>query len=279
MIRVLLKPFELLYRGINRARRALYRRGVLKGKRLPKPVISIGNLSMGGAGKTPAVIAIARYLIDRDYRVAILTRGHGRRGSGSGPVDALDPERFGDEPVLIKKKVPNANVIVGKNRYKNGLTANCDVYLLDDGFQHLQLHRDLDIVIDARDARWYREGRGALRDADFVIRRSVHPVGLESLKGRRVLAFAGLADNQQFFMMLHLYAVNLVGTASFKDHARYSEDDIEWLRKEAAATNAEVLVTTEKDKVKINAGDIAAVAIEMEIEPRVLEAIEARIRR
>lgn len=62
----LLKPLELLYRGINRARRALYRRGVLKGKRLPKPVISVGNLAMGGAGKTPAVIAIGRFLLARD---------------------------------------------------------------------------------------------------------------------------------------------------------------------------------------------------------------------
>ena len=97
-MRVLLKPFELLWRGLNRARRALYRRGLLKGRRLPKPVISVGNLAVGGAGKTPAVIAIGKFLIERGYRVAVLTRGHGRAGREQGPVTALDAERFGDEP-------------------------------------------------------------------------------------------------------------------------------------------------------------------------------------
>src|SRR5205085_7990955 len=99
---VLLKPAELLYRGINRLRRALYRQGILKAKRLPRPVISVGNIAIGGAGKTPAVIAVARFLAARGNKVCVLTRGYGRPGEG-GRVEALDAARYGDEPVVIKK--------------------------------------------------------------------------------------------------------------------------------------------------------------------------------
>src|SRR6185503_20070004 len=79
---LLLKPLELLWRGVNRARRALYRAGILKAKRLPRPVISVGSIAAGGAGKTPATIAIARFLRSRGYKVAVLTRGYGRAGAG-----------------------------------------------------------------------------------------------------------------------------------------------------------------------------------------------------
>ena len=268
----------ILLELINRARRALYRAGVFRAKRLPKPVISVGNIAMGGAGKTPAVIAIARHLVARGYRVAVLTRGYGRSGAG-GRVDALDAARFGDEPVLIRKSVPNVDVIVGKNRYENGLATSCDVYLLDDGFQHLQLHRDVDVVIDAPRARWRREGRSALRHADFVIPRRIRPRGLEPLRGRRVFAFAGLADNEQFFAMLREHGIELAATRGFQDHARYSAAALASLRREAAEKGAEVLVTTEKDAVKIAEGDLVAVGAEMEIDPAVLDAIEARVRR
>ena len=259
---ILLKPAELLWRGVNRLRRALYRRGVLKGKRLPKPVISVGAITAGGAGKTPATIAIGEYLRARGWRVGVLTRGYKRSGVG-GLVDAPDAAKFGDEPVLLTKI---GDVIVGKNRYENGLQLNCDVYLLDDGFQHLQLARDVDVVIDAP-GRWLREGRSALRDADFVIPRRLEidvPPG-------KLFAFAGLADNEQFFK-----AVNAAGTMSFPDHHRYTADDLERIRKAAGDAT---IVTTEKDAVKIGERDIIAVAARFVIEPAILEAIEARIRR
>lgn len=148
----LLKPIEFLWRGMNRLRRALYRRGILKSKRLPRPVISVGNLSAGGAGKTPAVITIARYLAKRGFRVVVLTRGYGRTGNDSGLITSLDAARFGDEPVLIKSKLKNVDVIVGPNRYENAIRFlnqnDCDLFVLDDGFQHLQLARDVDVVIE-----------------------------------------------------------------------------------------------------------------------------------
>ena len=266
---VLLKPLELVWRGVNRARRALYRAGVLKAKRLPKPVISVGSIAAGGAGKTPATIAIVRHLMSRGYNVAVLTRGYGRAGGG-GRVERDDASTYGDEPVLIHKAT-GAEVIVGKDRRRNGLTSHADVFVLDDGFQHLQLARDVDVVIDT-EARWYREGRSALRHADFVIPRRL-ALSAEHLGGKRVFAFAGLADNAQFFEALRTAGVEVAGTRSFSDHHRYTAGDI------AALKNAthDLLVTTEKDAVKIDDRDIIAVPATFEIEPAVLEAIEARI--
>jgi len=262
-VTILLKPVELLWRGVDRLRRALYRRGVLKAKRLPKPVISVGAITAGGAGKTPATIAIGEYLRARGWRVAVLTRGYKRSGAG-GVVTEPDAAKFGDEPVLLTKI---GDVIVGSNRYENGLQVSCDVYLLDDGFQHLQLARDVDVVVDAP-GKWLREGRAALRDADFVIPRRLE---VEVPPGR-LFAFAGLADNEQFFR-----AVNAAGTMSFPDHHRYTAADLAKIR--AAAKGFDAIVTTEKDAVKIGARDIIAVAARFVIDPAILEAIEARIRR
>ena len=263
---------ESLWHLLNRARRALYRRGFLKAKRLPKPVISIGNIAAGGAGKTPCVIAVARHLVSRGLTVCVLTRGYGRSGAG-GEVTTPDAERFGDEPVLIKKSVSQAIVVAGKNRYENGSHVNCDVYLLDDGFQHLQLHRDLDVVIDVPDARFHREGRSALRDADIVIPRRIRPENLAALRGKKVFAFAGLANNEQFFAMLRENGVDLTGTKGFPDHHDYGR--IETALIKGLARGADLIVTTEKDAVKLPGRDMIPVAIEFVIGDAVLERIAA----
>lgn len=275
-MRFLLQVAGSVYRGLNRARRALYRAGVLRARRLPVPVIAIGNIGVGGGGKTPAVIAIARALSERGLRVAVLTRGYARTGAG-GLVTTLDADRFGDEPVLIKKSVPNVDVIVATNRYENALRHSCDVFLLDDGFQHLQLHRDLDIVIDAP-AAYYRESRAALRDADIVMPRTLGlSVPQSLLQGKRVFAFAGLANNEQFFDALRQAGVNVIGSRGFKDHHRYTADDIAGIKAEAA--NADAIATTEKDAVKIDDAAIVAVPAAMVIAPDVLERILAVVRR
>jgi tetraacyldisaccharide 4'-kinase len=275
-VTILLKPIELLWRGVNRLRRALYRRGILTSKTLPRPVISVGNLAAGGSGKTPAVIAIARELTNRGFVVAVLTRGHGRERVEAGLVTSLDAGRFGDEPVLIKSKLENVHVIVGPKRYDNAVLFlaqnDCDLFILDDGFQHLQLARDLDIVIDAGRGVM-REGQSALADAGIVIQRDLRLVVPPELNSRRVFAFAGLADNEQFFSSLRANGLKVVATRSFRDHHRYHPDDITAIRRDAAAAGAEAIVTTEKDAVKIDARDIIAIAAEMIIEPEVLEAI------
>ncbi|MEA2237733.1 MAG: tetraacyldisaccharide 4-kinase [Thermoanaerobaculia bacterium] len=272
----LLKPVELLWRGVNRLRRALYRRGILKSKRLPRPVISVGNLAAGGSGKTPAVIAIARDLTQRGFAVAVLTRGHGRAGDEAGLVTSLDASRFGDEPVLIKRKLENIHVLVGSKRYDTAMQFlaqnDCDLFILDDGFQHLQLARDLDVVIDAGRGVM-REGRSALADAGIVIQRNLRLFVPSALTSRRVFAFAGLADNEQFFSSLRANNLNVVATRSFGDHHRYTAEDIAAIGKRASAAGAEAIVTTEKDAVKIDDRDIIAIAAEMIIEPEVLDAI------
>lgn len=274
----LLKPAELLYRAINRARRTLYRRGVLKARRLPRPVVSVGNIAAGGAGKTPAVIAIGRFLIDRGHRVVVLTRGYGRKGQG-GPVMVLDPEKYGDEPTLIKKHLDKAHVIVGSNRYENGLRySDADIFILDDGFQHLQLHRDLDIVIDAP-AGFFREGRAALKQADLVIPRRLRLDVPQNLRGKRLFAFAGLADNKQFFASLLDEGLTVTGTRGFRDHHRYSPADLAGIDRAAAESGAEGIVTTEKDAVKIARRDIIPIPAEFVIDADVLERIEQVIRR
>lgn len=265
-----LKFAELLYRGVNRLRRALYRMGVLKAKRLPVPVISVGNIAIGGSGKTPAVIAVARVLLEKGYKVGVLTRGYGRAGAAAGAIDSEDAAKWGDEPVVIKKRVPNANVIVGGNRYNNALRYSCNVFILDDGFQHLQLARDLDIVIDTP-AEHYREGRSALRDAGVILQRNIKAAGLERLRGKRVFAFSGLANNEQFFEMLRSNGVTLAGTQSYPDHHRYTAADVASIK--AAAAGADEIVTTEKDAVKIADPAITAIPIEFALPPEVVTRI------
>lgn len=265
-----LKPLELLWRAVNRVRRALYRRGILRPKRLPKPVVSVGAITAGGAGKTPAVIAIARDLAARGLRVAVLTRGYGREGAG-GVVETLDAARYGDEPVLIARSVPGAVVAVGRNRYQNAISIDSDVFLLDDGFQHVQLARDVDVVIDAP-GRWHREGRSALRDATFVIPRLLR-IDTAALPPGPLFAFAGLADNEQFFASLP----NLAGTLPFPDHHRYTPADLARIREAARNAGAVSIVTTEKDAVKLDDRDIIAVRAAMKIDQGVLDAIAARI--
>ncbi|HVG24154.1 MAG TPA: tetraacyldisaccharide 4'-kinase [Thermoanaerobaculia bacterium] len=252
---------------VNRARRALYRAGVLRGKRLHRPVISVGNIAAGGTGKTPAVIAICRRLAAEGLRVAVLTRGYGRADkSYSGPVMSNDAAKYGDEPVLIKLSA-NADVLVGANRYQNARGYDCDVFVLDDGFQHLQLKRDLDLVIDAP-SRFRREGRSALEDADFVLERKLRTLVPEELQGKRVFAFAGLADNEQFFASLRAAGVELGGTKSFPDHHRYRDADLAAMKRHGLP-----LVTTEKDKVKISDAEVVAVGAELEIPEEVLSEV------
>lgn len=265
----LLKPLELLYRGVNRARRALYRRGILGAKRLHRPVISVGNIAAGGTGKTPAVIAVCRYLRECGLKVAVLSRGYGRDDKTyAGIVVDDDAGKYGDEPVLIKRRA-DVDVLVGSNRYINGRNYDCDVFVLDDGFQHLQLYRDFDLVIDAP-ARFYREGRSALADADAVIPRDLRLKIQEELRGRPLFAFSGLADNAQFFTSLRAAGLQVAGTRGFPDHHRYTAADLDAIRRDAKGAT---IVTTEKDAVKIHDPAIVAIEAEFVIEPEVLEQI------
>ncbi len=158
-VKVLLFPLYLLslpYGGVVRIRTLLYSKGILNSKRLPCPVISIGNITVGGTGKTPLVITLAKELMDRGISVAVMSRGYKGKGStgpfvSDGKTVLLSPEESGDEPFQIAKALKGVPVLIGKDRFTNGQLAlerfGVRGLLLDDGYQHLQLHRDLNILL------------------------------------------------------------------------------------------------------------------------------------
>jgi tetraacyldisaccharide 4'-kinase len=164
------------YRGLLGARQWLYARGVLQSRALGCPVVSIGNLTVGGTGKTPAVELAVRTLAELGHRPAVLSRGYGRRGSGVQIVaDAasirLDADEAGDEPFLLARRLPGVPVVVGANRYEAGRVARerfgVTAIVLDDGFQHRTLRKDLEVVM-AHAAQPWGNGRllpgGPLRE-------------------------------------------------------------------------------------------------------------------
>ncbi|HEX9192116.1 MAG TPA: tetraacyldisaccharide 4'-kinase, partial [Candidatus Deferrimicrobiaceae bacterium] len=141
---------------LARARRGLYGAGILARERLPRPVVSVGNLVLGGAGKTPHVQFLASWLSGTGRRVAVLSRGYGRRSRGvvwvnRGDGRVADAREGGDEPVLLARSLPDVPVVVAESRAEAGKEVLAreavDVFLLDDGFQHLSLHRDVDLLL------------------------------------------------------------------------------------------------------------------------------------
>ena len=149
---------DSLYAQVMRVRRRRYEREPARQRRLSKPVISVGNLSVGGTGKTPVVAALAQWLVDRGERPSILSRGYARAKSVDGVVVVSDGreirasvDRAGDEPMMLARQVPGAIVCVSPERYLSGVLAERElgatVHILDDGFQHLELARDLDVLV------------------------------------------------------------------------------------------------------------------------------------
>jgi tetraacyldisaccharide 4'-kinase len=193
-LQTLLWPFAVAYEGVVRARAFLYRRGSFRARRLDGTVISVGNVTVGGTGKTPMVLWLAERLASEGHRPAILTRGY--RGDGQSDARGLPTS---DEVALLRERLGGrAQLGVGKDRYASGRTLErhgAKWFILDDGFQHLQLGRDTDVVlIDATDpfgggrllpSGRLREPKSALARADIVvITRSEHAPAVESVVGR-----------------------------------------------------------------------------------------------
>ncbi len=289
-------PFRLLLQ----VRETLYETGVLTPLRLPCPVISVGNLTVGGTGKTPMVVALAEGLRARGLRPVVLSRGYKRTSRGVLVV-GNSWEEAGDEPYLMSRRLQNVPVVVGANRYEAGMLAHRrnlgDIFILDDGFQHRRLHRDVDIVtIDP--VEWaagesllpagpWREPKSAIERAhfacvhdvpgaavpslpipSFLIRTQVdgvykdgEPVPLESIRGRAIIAFAGIAKPERFFSTLESLGLRPVKCIRFRDHHRFSRRDI-------ARMGGEVRITTEKDAVRLEnlgAGDFVWVRVSAKI--------------
>ena len=286
MRRPVLLPLVPLYSagsGLRNLSRAL---GWQKVRALWHPVISIGNLSTGGSGKTPLAITLARLFADRGFHVDVLSRGYGRKDSRPARVE-LDgnTEQFGDEPLLIAREacVP---VYVARQRYEAGRLAESEAYhhsqarvhILDDGFQHRQLFRDVDILLVDRDD-WHdhllpagnlREGLGSIKRASVLaIPADDAEFGAELRKtwkgpvwrlNRRmkippvsgpVVAFCGIARPGQFLAGLKSAGLSIAKEITFADHHQYSLHDVERLIAAASSANATALITTEKDEVRL----------------------------
>jgi tetraacyldisaccharide 4'-kinase len=318
MTPLLLAPLELVYGSLVRARNAHFDRS--PAQRLGWPVVSIGNLSVGGAGKTPLVISLARLLAGEGFHVDVLSRGYGRSPQ---TVERVDPagsaERFGDEPLLIARST-GVPVYVGASRYQAGLLAEKEspgpgVHLLDDGFQHRQLARNLDIVVMHRSdvgqrllpAGRLREPLASLRRADVIVLRE-EDAELESALRvyarseacfwrvrrklvvhspvERAVAFCAIARPDEFFAALAAAGAGLLERVRFRDHHRFTAADIDRVAEIGFSLACDGFVITAKDEVKLDAAlrarlnQIAPVyTAELTVEIEDQEAVLRRMRK
>jgi tetraacyldisaccharide 4'-kinase len=291
-------PLSAMYGGVVAARNALYDRRWVGVRRLQGAVISVGNVSAGGSGKTPFVILLGDLLKARGIKFDVLSRGYGRKTRGVKLVEPGGlPRDFGDEPLLIARRL-HVSVVVGEDRYEAGRFAEsrfgAQVHLLDDGFQHRGLARDFDIVLvtpeDGRDrllpSGRLREPLRAVQRADAVVlasgaapeafplegkmtwrvRRGIAPLGVTE----RPVVFCGIARPQNFLLQLRAAGIDPVAEAFFRDHHSYTEKDIRDLQQLRQRSQAGGFVTTEKDAVNLGGyldalAPLAVVPVKMEL--------------
>jgi tetraacyldisaccharide 4'-kinase len=274
-----MNPFTGLYGAITALRNTLYDRSVLPSRRLEKPVVSVGNLSAGGSGKTPFVIALGELLKARGIHFDVLSRGYGRKTRGVLVVETGgNAADFGDEPLLIARKL-GVPVVVGASRYEAGRLAEQkfqpQLHILDDGFQHRSLGRDFDIVLMTEgdfDDRMLPSGRlrepvSSLSRADAVVlpasASADHPalgqtpvwrmereILLPSLPPAPVV-FCGIARPEQFFAQARAAGITPAAEVRFRDHHAYSLDDILALVSARLARPGAGFLTTEKDAINL----------------------------
>ena len=288
-----------MYGAAIRTRNRFYDRGLLRPRRLRGPVISVGNISVGGSGKTPFVILLGEMLKQRGIKFDVLSRGYGRKTHGVLQVDPGGASAdFGDEPLLIARRL-EIPVILGEARYAAGVVAEekfgPQLHLLDDGFQHRRLARDFDIVLvtpeDARDrllpAGRLREPLTSLQRADAVVlsagadpanfplegklvwrvRRGIVPANIP----RRPVVFCGIARPQNFILQLRKTGIEPAAEAVYRDHQAYTESDIRELLALRDKSEAGGFVTTEKDAINLGGyfsslQPLAIVPVKMELE-------------
>jgi tetraacyldisaccharide 4'-kinase len=299
MTRVFLALYSVSSRAVCGLKSGLVRRKILKPRQASIPVVSVGNLTLGGSEKTPLVMELISYVERLGFKPALVSRGYRGAWEKSGGILSDGKTVFGawiqagDEPVLVAHRFPKAGVFVGKNRRRScqkALDLGFDVAILDDGFQHIKLARDLDIVLhDDRSPSAYREGFPALRRADILlwktggrgarlddIRRkcpgldifeyriipkgfwslgSGQEISFEAIKGREIFAFCGIARPGRFFALLEESGLTLKARTSFPDHFSYPPHALSRLGAAYRESGAKALVTTEKDAVKLEDRD------------------------
>jgi tetraacyldisaccharide 4'-kinase len=312
-----------VFRLLLGAREKMYETGLFRTLRLNHPVVSVGNLTLGGTGKTPLVIALAERFRNDGFRPVVLSRGYKRSSKGilivsrgDGPI--VRWQEAGDEPFLIARRTPGAAVVVGADRYEAGRLAEREglgnLFILDDGFQHRGLFRNVDLVtIDPAEwaegekllprGRW-REPKSALHRAQAAcvqekkgwtiptlpiptfrvqtvidgIYKGCDRIEQSSLPSQAVVAFAGIAKPERFFEALEGLGVPLTGRVEFRDHHAFTREEIAEIS--TKGTNA-FLITTEKDSVRLEGsglGDFLHLRISANISEfdRLMELIRSR---
>jgi tetraacyldisaccharide 4'-kinase len=305
---LLLYLISLIYLVAVKIRIILFQSGVLKPRRLPRRVVSVGNITAGGTGKTPMVLALARVFQRENLRVAILSRGYKRKSSSritlvsDGKEILSSVAEAGEEAYFLAKELKGVIVAVGKNRYRTGQYLlrkfDIDLFILDDGFQHLNLHRDSNILLlDAEKpfGNGFLLPRGLLREPTDGIKRatlslltrkglfedtsesystlsnfgmiptylvSFVPDGfrdvatsehfsIESLEGRSALLVSGIGNPTAFRNLAEACKIKVVRELVFPDHHLYQPDDIDAIYDIARSRNVELVITTDKDAVKL----------------------------
>lgn len=276
-----LRPLSWLYGLGARAWHGLFDLGLRRPVRIPGvEVVSVGNLVVGGAGKTPVVILLAQEALARGRRVAVLSRGYGRRAAGLASFDAsaLPPvEEVGDEPRLIARRCPGVTVWVGADRVeaaRRAAAAGAEVLILDDGFQHRRLARDVDVLLDGGEGNGLLLPAGPLREppsarsrATQVWRRDIDvrfevtgvrsPAGevlpVSTLKGARVVLLLGVARPARVAESVRALGADVVEVLAHADHHRFTAAEGQQAV-DAAAKAGALLVTTEKDAERLADG-------------------------
>jgi tetraacyldisaccharide 4'-kinase len=293
-----MNPLPSIFGVGVRLRNTLYDRGTFRSQTLQGPVVSVGNLSLGGSGKTPFVLTLGERLQARGISFDILSRGYGRRTRGVALVDPNGTSReFGDEPLLMARRL-RVPVIVGERRYDAGAFAERkfgpQLHLLDDGFQHRALARDFDIVLltaeDVQDrllpAGRLREPLSALRRADAIVFTDEGTAKSFSGDGRlvwrvqrgiltegvppRPVVFCGIARPQNFVSQLRANGIEPAAERFYRDHHAYSGGDVRELLEIHRRSGAAGFVTTEKDAINLGGhraalGAVAVVPVAMEL--------------
>ncbi|MFY9843305.1 MAG: tetraacyldisaccharide 4'-kinase [Terriglobales bacterium] len=312
-----MNPLTGLYGAATALRNTLFDWGLLSARRLEQPVVSVGNLSAGGTGKTPFVIALGELLKARGIGFDVLSRGYRRKTRG---VLIVDPNGkaadFGDEPLLIARRL-GVPVIVGESRYEAGRVAEerskSQLHILDDGFQHRSLARDFDIVLMAESdfddellpAGRLREPLSSLARADAIVlpeEISAPDRFVSSFAGqgkllwrmqRRIalsaapvapIVFCGIARPEQFFARVRAAGITPAAEIGFRDHHAYGRSDIERLLAERGKLHAGGFLTTEKDAVnlgslqaRLNPLSVATLRLTLDHPEEVVDTILARI--
>jgi tetraacyldisaccharide 4'-kinase len=283
----------------------LYKLGFMKSRRLDARVISVGNITLGGTGKTPMVIYLGEKLQDKGENIAILTRGYKRQDKERIELKDrnIDWKKVGDEPYMLSGKLSGIPIVVHGDRYQSGKKTqakyNTKTFILDDGFQHWSLERDLNIVmVDCLNpfgnlklfpAGFLREPLSALKRADvfvlnqadqvtnvdqikrvlnrynsnaMIVESSYHLdfikdfsshslIDVETLRGKRITAFSGIATYSSFEKTLDHLGIEIVRYFRYPDHFPYGEKDILKMEKDSIDMGADFMLTTEKDEVRI----------------------------